>query len=327
MARKQRDLGNDTYFTVYNSDLRLIKDPVKKILYSKIKNWIYRNEDSKSVRHNKDGHWWTFGSYEYWAEECGLETKTVGKHLRELIKSGILKSGNYNKLKIDKTIWYRLATEDEMKNVDFKTLFYGSSKEKHRDLYDNKTLHQMYQNNMIDVKKKDYKKEKMGVPLPEYTPEYISEHISENINAYIPNNTSEITIEYTKDDINKNIIVGYNELIDENDILIHFDYICRTKLEETSTDLIKLFINRFHESNIDSIKTENDLFYYKCKFDVLNNDLLGSKNITYCLNLISRYFNLVILPQSAEENAVELTSNSSTASSNLFENNLIQNFG
>jgi len=67
MAKKQRLLGNDTYFTVYNSDLKLIKDPVKKILFSKIKNWIYRNEDKNSKTHFQKGHWWTFGPYEYWA--------------------------------------------------------------------------------------------------------------------------------------------------------------------------------------------------------------------------------------------------------------------
>ena len=120
MAKKQRLLGNDTYFTVYNSDLKLIKDPVKKILFSKIKNWIYRNEDKNSSYHYKAGYWWTFGSYEHWAEECGLDSKTVGKHLRELASSGILKTGNYNKLKIDKTKWYRLATADEMKKELFE---------------------------------------------------------------------------------------------------------------------------------------------------------------------------------------------------------------
>jgi hypothetical protein len=96
MAKKRRELGNDTYFTVFNSDLKLIKDPVKKILDSKIKNWIYRNEDKKSVYHFKNGFYWTFGSYHYWAGECGLETKTVGKHLRELVASSLLNTGNHN---------------------------------------------------------------------------------------------------------------------------------------------------------------------------------------------------------------------------------------
>ena len=130
MARKKRELGNDTYFTVFNSDLKLIKDPVKKILYAKIKNWIYRNEDKESEYHNKAGYWWTYGSYEHWGEDCGLDMTTVGNHLRELVATGILKTGNYNKMKIDKTIWYRLATEDELKKVNFRLLFYGKSKEK-----------------------------------------------------------------------------------------------------------------------------------------------------------------------------------------------------
>ena len=133
MTKKNRELGNDTYFTIYNSDLKLIKDPVKKVLYSKIKNWIYRNEDKNKKSHFKNGHWWTYGTYEYWAEECGLEIGTVGIHLRQLVKSGILINDNHNRMKSDKTYWYRLATNEELKQVNFRLLFYGMSKYKNAD--------------------------------------------------------------------------------------------------------------------------------------------------------------------------------------------------
>ncbi|RXK46505.1 helix-turn-helix domain-containing protein [Aquirufa rosea] len=327
MARKQRVLGNDTYFTVFNSDLKLIKDPVKKILFGKIKNWIYRNEDKESKIHLKNGYYWSFASYKYWADECGLEEKTVGKHLRELVKSGILIVGNFNIYKQDKTFWYRLPTEEELNNVNFRMLYYGKSISKKGEQHSNEYLLECYKNGMIDVTKRDKLKEKLGSPLPEDKSEYSSEDNSEYIKEHNSNHNTEIITDYIKEDIKKNNSNDYNELMDENNILIHFDFFSKIKLEETSTDLIKLFINRFHESCIDSIINQEDLFKYKCRFDVLNNHLLGQKNISYCFNLINRYFNLVISPQNAEQNGDELTPNITISNTNPFQANIIQNIG
>lgn len=327
MARKKRELGNDTYFTVYNSDLRLIKDPVKKILFGKIKNWIYRNEDKRSGKHFHQGYFWTFASYKYWAEECGLQEKTVGKHLRELVESGILIVGNFNHYKQDKTFWYRLPNDEEIKKVNFRMLYYGDTLGKKGEYHTNEYLFEWYKNGMRVVNKSDKQKENLGSPLPEYTTEYNPEHNSDYSIENKTNNKTEIILDSIKENIKNNNCIDYNELMNENDILIHFDFISKIKLEETSTDLIKLFINRFHESNIDSIKTDNDLFNYKCRFDVLNNHLLGSRNISYCFNLITRYFNLVISPQIVEQNGDELASNISISSTNLFEANILQNVG
>lgn len=287
MAKKRRDLGNETFFTVFNSDMKLIKDPVKKILYTKIKNWIYRNEDKESARHHKANYWWTYGSYDYWAEECGLETKTVGKHLRELVSSGILKTGNHNRKGFDKTIWYRLATNEELINVNFQLLFYGKSNEKDSNNHSNETLLQMYQNGMTNVTKKDVENEHLGSPIPEYTPEYNLEYILEDKSDYILEN--KLTI-----------IEEYNQLNNDYNILNHYNLLSKLNIEEISTETIKEFIDKFHEKSINSINSESDLFYFKCRFDVLNEDKLVPNQTTFCKNLISKYYNLIIAPQPAE---------------------------
>jgi hypothetical protein len=283
MAKKRRDLGSETYFTVFNSDMKLLKDPVKKILYSKIKNWIYRNEDTASVRHKKTNYWWTYGSYDYWAEECGLETKTVGKHLRELVASGILKTGKHNRKGFDKTTWYRLATNDELKNVNFQLLFYGKSNEKDSNNHSNETLLKMYQNGMTDVTKKDIENEHLGAPIPE--------------------NISENKLEDKSDNILENkvtVIEEYSKLNDDDNILNHYNLLSKLDIEEISTETIKEFIDKFHEKSIDSINSDNDLFYFKCRFDVLNADKLVPNQTSFCVNLISKYYNLIISPQPAE---------------------------
>ena len=299
MTRKKRDLGNDTYFTVYNSDLKLIKDPVKKILYSKLKNWIYRNEDKESEYHFKAGYYWTFGSYDYWAKECGLDKKTVGTHLRELVATGLLKTGNYNKMTIDNTIWYRLATEDELKNVNFRLLFYGKSKEKNSNNHSNETLYQMYLNGMIEVINVDAHREDLGSTIPEDITEDKSENMSENSLEYI----SEQKLDY-----NNIKIEDYNNLINNNDILIHIKYLTNFDIEDITLDIIKLFINKFHKRSIDSINSENDLFDFKCEFDVLNKPNPTQSQITFCFGLITKYFKLIIAPQPAEQNGDEVSS-------------------
>jgi hypothetical protein len=308
MTKKRRDLGNETYFTVFNSDMKLIKDPVKKILYAKIKNWIYRNEDKKSAYHYKVGYWWTFGTYEYWAEECGLETKTVGKHLRGLVSSGILKTGNYNKKGYDKTIWYRLATADELKKVNFQVLFYGNTFKKNSNKHSNDTLLQMYQNGMTYVTKKDIEKEHLGVPIPDYIPEYTLEDISDDKPEYI--------LEDKSDNIFKNeltIIEEYNQLNNDDNILNHYNLLSKIDIEKISTDTIKKFIDKFHEKSIDSIGSENDLSYFKCRFDKLNESTLTRDQTNYCFKLISNYYNLIIAPQPAELNYDEMTSISASS--------------
>jgi hypothetical protein len=295
MARKKRELGNDTYFTVYNSDLKLIKDPAKKILYSKIKNWIYRNEDKESEYHFKADKWWTFGSYEYWAEECGLDKKTAGKHLRELVATGILKTGNYNKMKIDNTIWYRLATEDELKKVNYRLLFYGKSKEKNSNNLSNERLYRMYQNGMIEVNNKDNEREDLGSTIPEDNSEDISENILEDTLEH-KSNYSTVKIE------------DYNYLINIDDIQIHIEYLTKINFEDIPTDMIKLFLDKFHDWNIDKLKEDNGLYIYCCRIDGLYEKKLNLFQLNFIKELAGKYYKIINLPQPAELNGNEVSS-------------------
>lgn len=292
MTRKKRELGNDTYFTVYSSDLKLIKDPVKKILYSKLKNWIYRNEDKESEYHFKAGYYWTFGSYDYWAKECGLDKKTVGTHLRELVATGLLKTGNYNKMTIDNTIWYRLATEDELKNVNFRLLFYGKSKEKNSNNHSNETLYQMYLNGMIEVSNLDAHGEDLGSTILEDSSEYKSEDMTENTIEYISEHKSDYSTVKIKD---------YNNLINIDDILIHIQYFSKINFEDIPTDNIKLFLDKFHDWNIDKLKEDYGLYYYCCRIDGMYDKKLNSFQLNFIKDLVGRYYNNIISPQPAEQ--------------------------
>lgn len=313
MAKKNRELGNDTYFTIYNSDLKLIKDPVKKVLYSKIKNWIYRNEDKNKGTHFKKGYWWTYGAYEYWAEECGLEIGTVGIHLRQLVESGILITDNHNRMKSDKTYWYRLATNEEIKQVNFRLLFYGMSKFKNADNLSNETLYRMYKNGMLEVLNKDVGDVNIEVPLPEDITEQNTEHNSNYKTDYKSednsvNNTKEIKNSNLNSNDQTKIIEDYNLLVNDSEILNHVNVLSKLNIEDVPTETIKIFLDKFHEKKIESIENETKLFDYKCRIDGMYEKVLDKIQLKFCKDLVNKYFYIIISPQPAEQNNDEVSS-------------------
>jgi hypothetical protein len=313
MAKKNRELGNDTYFTIYNSDLKLIKDPVKKLLYSKIKNWIYRNEDKSKNHHYKNGYWWTYGTYEYWADECGLEIGTVGIHLRQLVKSGILINDNHNRMKSDKTYWYRLATNEEIKQVNFRLLFYGMSKYKNADNLSNETLYRMYKNGMLEVLNEDVGDVNIEVPLPEHITEQNTDH---NLNYKTDYTSEDNSVNNTKKIKNCNlnsinltkIIEDYNLLENDSEILNHVNHLSKLNIEDIPTETIKIFLDKFHEKKIESIENETKLFEYNCRIDGMYEKVLDEIQLKFCKDLVNKYYHIIISPQPAEQNNDEVSS-------------------
>jgi len=243
-----------------------------------------------------------------------------------LVKSGILKTGNHNKLKLDKTIWYRLANADEMEKVDFRSLFYGISKKKNSDGYDNKKLLLMYQNSMIDVKRRDVGEEDLGLPIPEHISEHTSEHILEHTSEHILEHTSELILKDTN--WNKRIIEDYLK-INSNNIIIHVDHLMKLNELDISTDLIKSFLNKFHEKKIDLVKEQNQLIEYSYRIDGMYETVLNKSQLNFCKRLAKKYFENIISPQPAQQNGkdVNVTSNITISNPTSTETDFLQNAG
>lgn len=70
----------------------------------------YWNKHNRKVRNNfRDGEYWTFNSYENWQKQFPfLSISTIRRTIANLQKMDLIIVGNYNKLKIDKTKWYRV---------------------------------------------------------------------------------------------------------------------------------------------------------------------------------------------------------------------------
>lgn len=70
----------------------------------------YWNEINKRTNSNfKDGHYWTFNSVQEWREQFPFWSgRTIQRTITNLEKMKLVITGNYNKLKIDRTKWYRI---------------------------------------------------------------------------------------------------------------------------------------------------------------------------------------------------------------------------
>jgi hypothetical protein len=73
----------------------------------------YWNEINKKAKHNlKDGYYWTFNSYNDWMNQFPFwSVSTIKRSIHKLESIGLIVCGNYNKLKIDRTKWYRIRYE------------------------------------------------------------------------------------------------------------------------------------------------------------------------------------------------------------------------
>lgn len=82
------------------------------ILIHHFQHWIKINR--RKNKNFKDGHWWTYQTREeiaahfpYWSSE------NIRRYIESLEKKGIIKTGNFNKINFDKTLWYAFADEEK----------------------------------------------------------------------------------------------------------------------------------------------------------------------------------------------------------------------
>lgn len=76
------------------------------IMLQQIHFWLTRKP------HEKDGRQWIFNTYAEWATQFPFWSEsTIKRTIRSLEKKGLIITGNYNKVKIDKTKWYTIDYE------------------------------------------------------------------------------------------------------------------------------------------------------------------------------------------------------------------------
>jgi hypothetical protein len=82
------------------------------IVLQQIHSWITtytKDPDRYREKHYHDGAWWTWDSYPDWHKKLPyLSESTIKRTLMNLREKGLVRVGNYNTLKIDRTLWYTI---------------------------------------------------------------------------------------------------------------------------------------------------------------------------------------------------------------------------
>jgi len=80
------------------------------IIVQQIHYWIQINE--RANRNASGGYYWTYNTYEQWAEQFPFwSVKTIKRTITRLESAGILITDHFNKSKMDQTKWYRIDYE------------------------------------------------------------------------------------------------------------------------------------------------------------------------------------------------------------------------
>ena len=127
----------------------LIRIPIARALNSdrqayflqQVKYWITINKKKPRNQHYyNDGRWWMYNTLNEWQEQFPwLTVRTIQRIIKELKLRGLLITGNYNKKKYDKTVWYSIDEQkldeiiDEHMSVWTKCP-YGSGQNDHMDV-------------------------------------------------------------------------------------------------------------------------------------------------------------------------------------------------
>ena len=92
----------------------------ESIVLQQIHYWTKINE--KADKNFKGGYYWTFNSYEDWKEQFPFwSISTIKRTISSLEHKKLIISGNYNRLKIDRTKWYRIDYL-ELESIDTSPL-------------------------------------------------------------------------------------------------------------------------------------------------------------------------------------------------------------
>ena len=79
----------------------------ESIVVQQVHYWLKINEEASRNFH--DGHFWTYNTYNEWQKQFPFwNISTIKRVFASLEKAGYLISDNYNKLKVDRTKWYRI---------------------------------------------------------------------------------------------------------------------------------------------------------------------------------------------------------------------------
>jgi hypothetical protein len=79
----------------------------ESIILQQVHYWLEINK--KADKNYFDGHYWTYNTYDDWQDQFEFwSLSTITRAIHNLEQAKLLLTGNYNKLKMDRTKWYTI---------------------------------------------------------------------------------------------------------------------------------------------------------------------------------------------------------------------------
>ncbi|MBY6276804.1 DnaD domain-containing protein [Symbiobacterium thermophilum] len=192
----------------------------ESIILQQLHYWLERSN------HIYEGHKWVYNTYEEWREQFPFWSEsTIRRIITKLEKQGFIITGNFNRSKIDKTKWYRINYEKLTQLQDEQSTAQS----------DTSTVQNEQSTDEIDS------------PSAQNEQSICSNWTDDplNLNRPIPENTTEITTEIKKEEVEEDARVrNYKEIIhfyEQNGFGVISDYL-REKInawvDDTSEDLV-----------------------------------------------------------------------------------------
>jgi hypothetical protein len=138
---KSKYLEDEHSIIIRMSIARALNSDRQAYFIQQVKYWIHTNKKKpRNTNYYNDGRWWMYNTLADWQEQFPwLSVSTIQRIIKELKLRGILITGNYNKKRYDKTVWYAIDERkldeiiDEHMTVWSKRP-YGSGQNDHMDL-------------------------------------------------------------------------------------------------------------------------------------------------------------------------------------------------
>lgn len=215
------------------------------IILQQLHYWSELNRQQNKNFYN--GYYWVYNTYEDWQKQFPFwSAKTIQRAITKLEKLGLVVSDNFNKVKMDRTKWYR---------IDYEAL---------RKLEDSR----IGQNDQIVRSKCPDLLDKMTKPIPENT----TENNYREIERYIKENQTDVLKETSKNNenchdesvtdnvsIDEEAIEIYNSMPRKDGDLIEFILIYRKLRSKYSKEYIKQLIERYKKAK----KLKSEEVYHK----------------------------------------------------------------
>jgi len=110
--------NNEKYYYVTVDDTKKY-GVVQAVILGRIRWWCQYNEEQKDEDKFHDGYYWSgWMTGKDFEEQTGIPDKTIYRNLNELIANKIIYRERFNKMKRDKSGWYRINPNSQNENTN-----------------------------------------------------------------------------------------------------------------------------------------------------------------------------------------------------------------